>query len=109
MFTSKIPTSIIAAVAALSILSLGPMTSVASARPKITVQHVEQLCVIETGKGKIYFKEGTRINTQANGSTKVHESECREGEWKKLNQEGTPSQPEKILSGPLPVAGGADG
>jgi hypothetical protein len=106
MFTSKIRTSIITAVAALSVLAVGPMTPVASARIKITVTHVEQLCVHENEDGsKTYNKEGDRVTMKSKDGKTTIELECKEGEWKRVAQAGTLSQPKEVLSGPLPAAG----
>lgn len=81
MITSKIRITIIAAAAALSVVSLGPMTSLASARPKITVEHVEQLCVhVDADGTKVYSKEGTKV-TVVTTSGKSYEMECKGGTW----------------------------
>ncbi len=104
----RIPTRIITAAAALSVLAVGPMTSVASARVKITVQDVEQLCVHENADGStVYTKEGTRVTVVQKGSTKPIELECRGGEWQRVTaQEATLPHVNDALTGTLPIAAG---
>ena len=89
MLSSKIRISVITAAAALSILAVGPMTSVASARKprkEVKIGNIEVDCPLEHGDGTVdWYPEGTRevFETQSrgpNGEIRVMEAA---GTWKR--------------------------
>ncbi len=88
MLTSKIRTGIITAVVALSVVSLGPMTSVASARSKtkgVQIGKIEIDCPIEDYYGHFtWYPEGTKREREveaADGTVVYVHEECADGEW----------------------------
>jgi len=88
MLTNKIRTGIITAVAALSVVSLGPMTSVASARAKakgVQVGKIQIDCPVEDQYGHItWYPEGTKRDREveaADGTVVFVHEECANGEW----------------------------
>ena len=114
---NKTRTIIITLIAALSVVSVGPMTSVASARPVVKVGKIEIDCPEELSSGDVaWYPEGTKrthyVKDGADGAEYRVNEECQSGEWIQV-REATPSptpptSPEHV-TGPLPVALGAAG
>jgi len=99
MLTSKIRISIITAVAALSVLSLGPMTSVASARRPVKIGKIQIDCPVEDKNGNVtWYPEGTTRDREveaADGTVFYVHEVCADGEWISA-QESTPTSPKTI-------------
>jgi hypothetical protein len=97
MFTSKIRISIITAVAALSILSVGTFTSVASARPPVKVGKIEIDCPVQTGDGGVEWRpEGSTMTVAAaddEGTVYFMTLQCKGGSWVSVGQVEAPSAP----------------
>ncbi len=104
MLTTKIRTIIITAVAALSILSVGTLPSVASARKPVKVGHIEILCVLTTSSGAVSeFPEGTTatVTNPNTGHTRTYK--CMSGKWVQIAQEALPTPPttqENVITPP---------
>jgi hypothetical protein len=100
MLSTKMRTTIISAVAALSVLSLGPMTSIASARmPRMKVGKIEVDCRVVDEKGNFlrYMPERSKV-TDKDGTVWT----CYNGSWWSgpLAREGAISLPYTNPVGP---------
>jgi hypothetical protein len=85
--------SIITAVVALSIASVGPFTSVASARRPVKIGKIEVECPVLDKEGNVvgWLPEGTLLPFEdANGV--YHYYTCSNGHWVQVGQEA-PSTP----------------
>ena len=106
MFNSMIRTSIITAVAALGVLSVGTFTSVASARKPVKVGHIEILCVLTTSSGAVSeFPEGTTatVTNPNTGHTRTYK--CMSGKWVQIAEEALPTPPttQEHVTTPPPI------
>jgi hypothetical protein len=97
--SGRIRVSIIGAVAALSVLSLGPMTSLASARPVVKIGKIQIDCPVEDKNGALtWYPEGTTRDREveaADGTVFYVHEVCANGEWISA-QESTPTFPKTI-------------
>ncbi|MGO8903993.1 MAG: hypothetical protein ACLQMH_00030 [Solirubrobacteraceae bacterium] len=112
MFSSKIRTSIITAIAALSVVSVGPFTSVASARKPVKVGHIEILCLLATASGAVAeFSEGAQVTATNPKTGETRTYKCISGQWVRIAQEAPPTPPtsQERVTGPLPVKLGTAG
>ncbi len=89
---SKIRTSVITAVAALSVLSVGTFTSVASARKPVKVGHIEILCLLPTASGAVAeFPEGAQVTATNPKTGETRTYQCVSGNWVQIAQEAPPT------------------
>jgi hypothetical protein len=106
MLTSKIRTSIIAAVTALGVLSVGTFTSVASARKPVKVGHIEIYCLLPTVDGSVAeFPEGTTTTATNPKTGETRTYKCTNGKWVRIAQEAPPAPPttQESVTTPLPI------
>ncbi len=102
MLTSKIRTSIITTVAALSVLSVGTFTSVASARKPVKVGHIEILCLLPTASGAVAeFPEGAEVTASNPKTGETRTYKCVSGQWVRIPATPPPTNQERPSTPPV--------
>jgi hypothetical protein len=96
MLTGKIRISIITAVAALSVASVGPFASVASARRPMKIGKIQIDCPVRDDEGKViaWAPEGTWMHE---GKTNYI---CLNGEWVAAQEAPSTPQPPTTVERP---------